>query len=89
MKKNESPVVENKSVEELQAAYDELEFVIEQYLFVLGADAIMVKDIIRDLKSQMFIHADANVNAMIADLIELENKIKKAKEEEQKQPQPQ
>ena len=88
MKKNESPVVENKSVEELQEAYDELEFVIEQYLFVLGADAIMVKDIIKDLKSQMFIHADANVNAMIADLIELENKIKKAKEEE-KQLQPQ
>lgn len=89
MNTNKSPVVENKSVEELQAAYDELEFVIEQYLFVLGADALMVKDIIRDLKSQMFIHADANVNAMIADLIELENKIKKAKEEEKKQPQPQ
>ena len=88
MKANKSPVVENKSVEELQEAYDELEFVIEQYLFVLGADAIMVKDIIKDLKSQMFIHADANVNAMIADLIELENKIKKAKEEE-KQLQPQ
>lgn len=88
MKANKSPVVENKSVKELQEAYDELEFVIEQYLFVLGADAIMVKDIIKDLKSQMFIHADANVNAMIADLIELENKIKKAKEEE-KQLQPQ
>ena len=88
MKANKSPVVENKSVEELQEEYDELEFVIEQYLFVLGADAIMVKDIIKDLKSQMFIHADANVNAMIADLIELENKIKKAKEEE-KQLQPQ
>ena len=88
MKANKSPVVENKSVQELQEEYDELEFVIEQYLFVLGADAIMVKDIIKDLKSQMFIHADANVNAMIADLIELENKIKKAKEEE-KQLQPQ
>ena len=88
MKANKSPVVENKSVKELQEEYDELEFVIEQYLFVLGADAIMVKDIIKDLKSQMFIHADANVNAMIADLIELENKIKKAKEEE-KQLQPQ
>ena len=76
-------------IQELKEEYDELELIIEQYLYVLGTDYSLVKEVIRDLKSQMCTHADANVNAMIAELIIIENAIKKAKEEEQKQPQPQ
>ena len=50
----------------------------------------LVKAIIKDLKEQMCVHADENVNEMIADLINLENAIMFAKEEEEKnQSQPQ
>ena len=85
-----TPVEEKKTLKELQKEHDELESQLETYLLVLGADYWLVKEIIKDLKEQMCVHADENVNEMIADLINLENAIMFAKEEEEKnQSQPQ
>ena len=86
-----TPVPEKKkTLKELQKEHDELQSQLETYLLVLGADYWLVKEIIRDLKEQMCVHADDNVNSMIADLINLENSIMFAKEEEEKnQSQPQ
>ena len=90
MKTKAAPVLEKKTVNELQKEHDELEMILEEYLLVLGADGMLVKEIIADLKEQMCTHADENVNSMIADLINLENSIMFAKEEEEKsQSQPQ
>lgn len=79
MAKTNAPKNEKKSIKELQAEHDKLESKIEQYLLVLGVDHMLVKDIIVDLKSQMCMHADDNVNDMIAELICLENEIESAK----------
>ncbi len=89
MKTKAAPVLEKKSLEDLQREHDELEIVLEEYLYVLGVDSSLVKEIIADLKEQMCTHADENVNSMIADLINLENSIMIAKEEEKNQSQPQ
>ena len=89
MKTKAAPVLEKKSLEDLQREHDELETVLEEYLYVLGVDSSLVKEIIADLKEQMCTHADENVNSMIADLINLENSIMIAKEEEKNQSQPQ
>ena len=91
MKTKKAPVLEKKSLKDLQREYDDLETQLEEYLLILGADGMLVREIIADLKEQMCTHADENVNAMIADLINLENAIMFAKEEEEKarQSQPQ
>lgn len=87
---NATPVLEKKTLKDLQREHDELESQLEAYLLVLGADYWLVKEIIKDLKEQMCTHADENVNSMIAALINLENSIMFAKEEEEKnQSQPQ
>lgn len=79
MAKANAPKKQNKSIKELEAERDRLESRIEQYLLVLGADNMLVKEIIVDLKSQMCMHADDNVNEMVAELICLENEIESAK----------
>ena len=80
MKTKAAPVLEKKTVKELQREHDELELELETYLLILGADSALVDEIIVDLKSQMCSHADENVNSMVADLINLENAIMIAKE---------
>lgn len=78
-----------KTLNELIEEYDRLYMNIENYLYVLGADPLIVKEIIEDLKSQMCIHADDNINDMIADLLLLEEEISRVKQEEEKNKQPQ
>ena len=73
-----------ETLEELEAKHKALMSEIEEYLLLLGAEYSMLKAIIEDLKSQMYTHADSRINDMIADLINLENKIAWAKEEEKK-----
>ena len=51
---------------------------------VLGVEYMMVDAVISDLKEQMCTHADQNVNDMVADIINLENKILYLKEEQKK-----
>lgn len=83
MKNSNTPKNDKKSIRELKIERDKLESQIEEYLLVLGADTMLVKDIIIDLKSQMCTYADENVNNMIADLICIENKIKLAEKTEE------
>ncbi|MBR7172304.1 MAG: hypothetical protein IKD36_00740 [Clostridia bacterium] len=77
-------VEKKETLEELEERHKVLMSEIEEYLLLLGAEYSMLKAIIEDLKSQMYIHADSRINDMIADLINLENKIAWAKEEEKK-----
>lgn len=89
MKKKETSTKTSKTLEELQNEHDALEAELEEYLYILGVDGTLVRDIIADLKEHMCTHADEYVNNMIADLINLENAIMIAKEEEKnKLPQP-
>lgn len=63
-----------KTLEELKEERDELQANLEDYLSnFFGAH--MVKDVIRDLKDQMYLSPYEDVNNMIADLINLENQI--------------
>ena len=55
---------------------------LKQNLLILGAEYSMLDMIIEDLKSQMVSHGSEIINNMIADLINLENKIARVKEEE-------
>ena len=83
MKTKIAPVKEEKkTLEQLEKERDILEIALKEYLMILGADYLLLDDIIRDLKSQMCVHADPQINDMIADLINLENKILYAREEE-------
>lgn len=77
-------VEKKETLEELEERHKVLMSEIEEYLLLLGAEYSMLKAIIEDLKSQMYIHADSRINDMIADLINLENKIAWAREEEKK-----
>lgn len=91
MKTKIAPVKEEKkTLEQLIEERDALEIALKEYLMIVGADYLLLDEIIKDLKSQMFIHADSQINDMIADLINLENKILYAREQEklnsQKQP---
>ena len=72
-----------KTLHELELEHKELRTTVENYLMVLGIDHMMIDEVIEDLKSQMYMHADRNVNDLIADLINLENEIaiKRKKEE--------
>lgn len=82
---------EKKTLEQLEEERKQLLIVLEEYLLVVGVEYSMLDAVIQDLKDQMYLHADQNINNMIADLINLENKILYAKEEamlnSQKQPQ--
>lgn len=82
---------EKKTLEQLEEERRQLLIVLEEYLLVVGVEYSMLDAVIQDLKDQMYLHADQNINNMIADLINLENKILYAKEEamlnSQKQPQ--
>ena len=71
-------------IEKLEKQRDDLSMIIEEYLLVLGVEYSMLKDVICDLKDQMYSHADHFINDMIADLINLENSILYAKQEQRK-----
>lgn len=81
--KEKKELKKEKTLQELELERKELRTTVENYLMVLGVDQIMLDDVIEDLKSQMYMHADRNVNDIIADLINLENEIaiKRQKEE--------
>ena len=73
-----------KTLEELEKEHELLTSILKEYLMVVGVEYSMLDDVIRDLKEQMYMHADQNVNNMIADLINLENKIIYAKADQKK-----
>lgn len=72
-----------KTLKELELEYAEKDTTVKNYLMVLGVEHMMLDEVIEDLKSQMYMHADRNINDLIADLILLENEImaKRAKEQ--------
>lgn len=73
-----------KTLEQLEKEHEALTITLEQYLLVIGVEYSMIDAVIRDLKDQMYMHGDQNVNDMIADLINLETSIIYAREEQQK-----
>ena len=88
VKRKRNPAKKEKSLKELEMEHHQLKTTIINHLLVLGADYMMVESLIEDLKSQMYSHADAGVNDLIAELIILENKIQNQKEKELSQRQP-
>lgn len=86
MKTAVKPVEKKKeeTLEELEKRHKEIMSELEDRLLLFGAEYSMLKMIIEDLKSQMYCHADSRIDDLVADLINLENKIAWKKEEEKK-----
>ena len=75
--------VKEKTLSELELEHEELRTTVENYLMVLGVEPAMLNEVVEDLKSQMYMHADGNINDLIADLINLENAIALKREKEE------